>query len=190
VSHPRPVALVTGSATGVGRACAVRFSKQGLDIVVNYSRSESEARETMSLVESAGVRALLAPCDVSNDAAVRAMMSQIETTFGRLDVLVNNAACTHFVEHKKLEELTEDKWDRILAVNLKGPFFVTRAAAPLLKRSDQAAVVNVSSVAAINGFGSSIACSFSPALQKWRPANVLSWTAGGRCDVAATWPGS
>ena len=88
--HPRPVVLVTGSATGVGRACAVRFAKQGFDVVVNYSRSESEARETMSLVEAAGVRALLTPCDVGNDAAVRAMMFQIEATFGRLDVLVNN----------------------------------------------------------------------------------------------------
>lgn len=153
----RRVALVTGSATGVGRACAVRFARHGMDVVVNYSRSETEARETVALVEAAGARALLIACDISDDNAVRAMLARIESEFGRLDVLVNNAACTHFVEHRNLEAMTEDKWDRILAVNVKGTFFVTRAATPLLRRSDNAAVVNVSSTAGLIGTGSSIA---------------------------------
>lgn len=153
----RRVALVTGSATGVGRACAIRFAQQGFDVVVNYSRSEAEALETVSLVEAAGATALLVKCDISDDAAVTAMLAQIEATFGRLDVLVNNAACTFPVEHKNLEGMTEDKWDRILAVNVKGTFFVTRAATPLLRKSDQASVVTVSSVAGLVGLGSSIA---------------------------------
>ena len=153
----RRVALVTGSATGVGRACAIRFAQLGFDVVVNYSRSEAEARETVALVEAAGAEAMLVKCDISDDAAVTAMLAQIETTFGRLDVLVNNAACTFPVEHKNLDAMTEDKWDRILAVNVKGTFFVTRAATPLLRKSDQAAVVTVSSVAGLVGLGSSIA---------------------------------
>jgi 3-oxoacyl-[acyl-carrier protein] reductase len=153
----RPVVLVTGAATGVGRACAVQFARRGYDVVVNYSRSEDDARGTARLVAEAGTRSHLMQCDVSDDAAVRGMLAQIERDCGRLDVLVNNAAMTYFIEHRNLEELTEEKWDRILAVNVKGPFFVTRAAAPLLRKSAPAAVVNISSVAALGGQGSSIA---------------------------------
>ncbi len=151
------MALVTGSATGVGRACAVKFAALGFDVVVNYSRSEKEAEETVGLVNAEGSDALLVKCDVSNEAAVREMISKVNDRFGRLDVLVNNAGCTYFVEHQNLEEMTEERWDRILGVNLKGPFFVTRAAATLLKQDGGGAVVNISSVAGIAGLGSSIA---------------------------------
>lgn len=151
------VVLVTGSATGIGRACALRFAELGFDVVVNYSRSEAEARETVQLVEACKVRSLLIGCDVGNDAAVRNMMQQIDSEFGRLDVLVNNAGTTFFIDHKKLDELTEEKWDQILQVNLKGPFFCVRAAVPLLRKSGGGAIVSVSSVAGISGEGSSIA---------------------------------
>lgn len=152
-----PVALVTGSGTGIGRAVALRLAKLGHAVVVNYSRSAEEARETVRLVEAEGVPALLCPCDVSCDADVRAMLAQVAAEFGRLDVLVNNAGTTHFVDHADLEGLTEAMWDQILAVNLKGPFFCIRAAAPLLRASGQGAVVSVSSVAGIAGQGSSVA---------------------------------
>jgi 3-oxoacyl-[acyl-carrier protein] reductase len=152
----RKVALVTGSATGIGRATALRFAQAGYDVVVNYSRSEEDARETLRLVEAAGVRGLLIACDVGEDASVRGMIATIEQTFGRLDVLVNNAGTTFIVEHKQLEEMTEDRWDRILQVNVKGTFFCIRAAAPLLKKTG-GNVVSVSSVAGISGEGSSIA---------------------------------
>jgi len=152
-----PTALVTGSATGVGRACAARFAALGFNVVVNYSRSESEANETCRLIESEGASSLLIKCDVSRDEDVRHMIEQVEKRFGTLDVVINNAGCTFPVNHKNLDEMTEEKWDRILEVNLKGPFFVTRAAVPLLRKSDRAAIVNVSSIAGIGGTGSSIA---------------------------------
>lgn len=85
------------------------------------------------------------------------MISEINTKFGRLDVVVNNAATTNFIEHADLDAMTEELWDRILAVNLKGAFFVTRAAAQMLKKGDGGSVVNISSVAGITGSGSSIA---------------------------------
>lgn len=151
------IALVTGSATGIGRACAVRLAKLGFDVVVNYSRSESEARETLSLVEACGVRGLLLRCDVGDDAAVRRMFDTVAAEFGRLDVLVNNAAMTYFIDHADLEALTEEKWDDILRTNLKGPFFCCRAATPLLRKAGSGAIVNISSVAGISGEGSSIA---------------------------------
>ena len=153
----RPVALVTGAATGVGRACSLEFAKHGFDIVVNYSRSEAEAKQTVKDIESFGMRTLLCCADVSDDERVRSMAKQIESEFGRLDVLVNNAATTNFIAHSDLEGLTEEMWDRMLAVNLKGAFFVTRAVAELLKAGEGGAVVNVSSIAGILGQGSSIA---------------------------------
>ncbi|MCH9653723.1 MAG: SDR family oxidoreductase [Planctomycetes bacterium] len=151
------VALITGSATGVGRACAVRFAEEGFDIVVNYSRSKEEAHETKALAEAEGANVLVIQCDVSDDAAVQAMIGEVESKWGRLDVLVNNAGTTEFVEHKELDEMSEAAWDRILGVNLKGPFFCIRAGAHLLRASDFGAVVNVSSTAGIDGRGSSVA---------------------------------
>lgn len=153
----RPVVLVTGSATGIGRATAVRFASLGYDVVVNYSRSEAEANETVRLVKEHGVEALLIQCDIGRDADVRKMIAQIEAKFGKLNVLVNNAATTFIVDHKDLEGMSEDKWDEILRVNVKGTFFCIRAAVSLLKKSGGGAIVNVSSVAGIGGEGSSIA---------------------------------
>src|SRR6476469_8280807 len=99
MSTPRKVALVTGSATGVGRACAVRFAKLGFAVTVNYSKSEADARETLKLVEGCGVPGLLCKATVGDDAQVREMVARTATKFGRLDVLVNNAGTTHFVPH-------------------------------------------------------------------------------------------
>ncbi len=157
MANEQRVALVTGSATGVGRACAVRLAKLGYHVVVNYSRSADDARQSAAEVERQGVRSLLVECNVADDSQARQMLQQVAQTFGRLDVLVNNAARTHFIPHAKLEALTEEKWDEIFDVNLKGTFFVTRAAVPLLQKADRPAVVNVSSVAGISGLGSSIA---------------------------------
>jgi 3-oxoacyl-[acyl-carrier protein] reductase len=153
----RRVVLITGGGTGVGRACALRFADLGYDVVINYSRSETDAMQTMGDVQSRGASALAIRCDVSDDDGVRGMIRQLAERFGRLDVLVNNAATTNFVEHRDLDGLSEAMWDRMLAVNLKGPFFVTRAAAELLRRSERGSVVNIASVAGIVGTGSSIA---------------------------------
>ncbi|MEO1525730.1 MAG: SDR family oxidoreductase [Planctomycetota bacterium] len=156
-TNSRPVALVTGSATGVGRACVLQFARRNYDVVVNYSRSEDDAQRTIADAESAGVNALLCQCDVADDSQVRRMLQSVEQTFGRLDVLVNNAAVTSFVEHRDLDGLTEAMWDRMLAVNLKGAFLVSRAAAALLQAGQGGSIVNVSSVAGMTGSGSSIA---------------------------------
>ena len=151
------VALITGSGTGVGRACALRFAKLGFGVVVNYSRSEAEAIETGAEVEHLGGKALVHQCDVSDDQAVAEMVGVIQRTFGRLDILINNAATTNFISHEKLADLTESMWDRMWAVNVKGAFFTTRAASELLQQNEHGAVVNIASVAGITGSGSSIA---------------------------------
>jgi 3-oxoacyl-[acyl-carrier protein] reductase len=155
MSTSRKVALVTGSATGVGRACAIRFAKLGFAVVVNYSKSEAEALETLSLVEAEGVPALLCKANVADAEQVNEMIAATEATFDRLDVLVNNAATTHFIAHTDLDALTDQVWQDIFGVNLFGAFYCVRAAMPLLKAS-KGNVVNVSSVAGLSGQGSSI----------------------------------
>jgi 3-oxoacyl-[acyl-carrier protein] reductase len=140
----------------VGRATVLRLAQRGYDVAINYSRSAEEAEATAAAAREHGVRAVTLACDVSQEAQVRQMIAQCHEALGRLDVLVNNAGTTYFVDHRDLEGLTEAMWDRILAVNLKGPYFVTRAAAGLL-RDSRGSVVNVASVAGIAGSGSSIA---------------------------------
>lgn len=155
---PRPVVLVTGAATGVGRACCLRFADAGFDVAVNFlGPDEQDAADSVRLVQSKSVDAIEVQCDVSRDSEVRQMAHSIGTHFGRLDVLVNCAGVTHFVDHAELDSMTEAMWDQILAVNTKGPFFTTRALAPLLRESKSGAIVNVSSVAGISGAGSCVA---------------------------------
>jgi 3-oxoacyl-[acyl-carrier protein] reductase len=156
-------AIVTGSAVGVGRATALALAKRGANVVINYSRSEDDAKEALELVEDAGANARLVRADVSQDSEARSLVQQTVDAFGSLDVLVNNAATTAFVAFQDLEGLKEHDWDRILAVNLKGPFFVSRAAAPHLKASGAGAIVNIASVAGIRAVGSSIAYAASKA---------------------------
>lgn len=151
------VALITGGGTGVGRATTLQLAARGFDVVVNYSRSQADAEQTAAEARARGVRAAVMACDVSNDADVRAMIARCQSELGRLDVVVNNAAVTHFIDHADLEAMTEEKWDCIFAVNLKGAFFVSRAAMPLLQASGAGAIVNVASVAGLAGAGSSIA---------------------------------
>src|SRR5579871_4175350 len=127
----RRAALVTGASSGIGRATAVHLARAGFDIAINYSRSEGDARRTASEVEAAGGRALLCRCDVSDDPAVRAMLAEVDAAFGRLDALVNNAGTTSRVGPKDFDAMTADEWDRVFAVNVRGTFQVTRAAAPL-----------------------------------------------------------
>ena len=158
MSKSNEVVLVTGAATGVGRATAIRFAREGFDVVVNYLGPEqNEAEECVRLVEAESRRAIAVQCDVSQDAEVQRMVACCEDAFGRLDVVVNCAGTTQFVPHADLDAMTESAWDQILAVNTKGPFFVVRASATLLKQSPNGAVVNVSSVAGLSGFGSSVA---------------------------------
>lgn len=149
------VALITGSATGIGRATAVQLAERGYRIVVNYSRSQAEAEETANLVTKTGSEAIVIKADVSDDKVVRAMIAQTLSHFGGLDVLVNNAGTTHFIDHTDLEAVTDDVWNDILSVNVKGLFSCCRAAMPHLKTRN-GNIVNVASVAGLAGSGSSI----------------------------------
>jgi 3-oxoacyl-[acyl-carrier protein] reductase len=156
------VALITGSATGIGKAVALRLAKEGIHITINYTKSETEALETQKEIEALGAKCLLFQGSVADDAKVRQMVSETIEYFGRLDMLVNNAGVTDFVPHNDLEGLKEEYWDRVMDVNVKGLFFCCRAASEELKKN-RGCIVNITSVAGLTGLGSSIAYAASKA---------------------------
>ncbi len=145
----RPVALVTGASTGIGRSAALALARNGYDVIVNFSRSEEAARNTARHAEASGARALVYRCDVSDDARVHAMLDEVKEKLGRLDVLINNAGVTIAVEPKNLEGVTVKDWNRLFAVNVLGLFLVTRAAVPMLKQSSNGCIVNTCSIAGL-----------------------------------------
>jgi NAD(P)-dependent dehydrogenase (short-subunit alcohol dehydrogenase family) len=143
------VALVTGGATGIGRATVLALARAGAaGIAINYRSSKREAARLAGEVRAAGADVLCIRADVKSDPQIRRMIGQVERRFGRLDVLVNNAGVTHWVRVPDLEGLTDAMWDDILDTNLKGAFRCARAAAPLLSKT-RGMVVNVSSISGI-----------------------------------------
>src|SRR5262245_36952957 len=114
----KKAALVTGAASGIGRAVALALARAGHDVAINYSKSESSAKGVADEAKKSGARALLARCDVADEAGVRAMLKSVEKEFGRLDVLVNNAGTTAEWKLGDLESLSLQDWDRVFAVNV------------------------------------------------------------------------
>ena len=143
------VALVTGGAGGIGGAVVRALARAGISgMAVNYRKSGKEAEDLAAEMERQGVSALAVQANVQDDAQVRAMMKGIESKFGRLDVVINNAGVTHWVKLSDLQGLTDAIWDEILDVNLKGAFRCARAAADLLK-ANRGMIINVSSISGV-----------------------------------------
>lgn len=150
------VAVVTGGGTGLGRIITLALARQQMHVVVNYSRSAAEAEATAADASTSGSRAIALRADVSDEAAVRALMARVVSEFGRLDVLVNNAGITRYIPIRDLDEVRAEDFDRILAVNVKGAFLCAQAAARQMKTQGRGKIVNVSSNSAFVGDGSSI----------------------------------
>jgi NAD(P)-dependent dehydrogenase (short-subunit alcohol dehydrogenase family) len=142
------VAIITGGDSGIGRAVAVLYAREGADVAIIYlKREQRDAEETRQAVENEGRRALLIPGDVSDPEFCREAVEQVVDEFGRLDILVNNAA---FQQHQeKIEELSEEQWDRTFRTNIYGYFHMVKAAMPHLKRGS--AIVNTSSITGLQG---------------------------------------
>ena len=153
----RKVCVVTGSSSGIGAATVRLYAGHGWDVVVNYSRDIAPAEAIADECRALGVDALVVKADVSSDADCRRLASEVESRFGRADVLVNNAGTTKFVALKDLDGLEADDFQRIYSVNVIGPYQMSRALVPLLKRNPVTGIVNVSSIAGLMGTGSSIA---------------------------------
>jgi NAD(P)-dependent dehydrogenase (short-subunit alcohol dehydrogenase family) len=153
----RKVCIVTGSSSGIGAATVRLYARRGWDVVVNYSRDAAPAEAVAAECRALGAEVLAVRADVAADADCRRLASEVGQRFGRADVLVNNAGTTKFVAAKDLDGLDADDFQRIYAVNVIGAYQMVRALAPLLERSDGAAIVNVSSIASMMGTGSSLA---------------------------------
>lgn len=151
------VAIVTGSAAGVGSATARLLAAKGCNVVINYTRSEDDAKQTQAACEAEGVETLLVKANVGDDADCRRMVAETMEKWGRVDALVNNAGTTKYVPHSDLEGLTPEDFENIFKVNVFGVYQMTRAVAPHMKAAGQGAVVNISSIAGVYGEGSSVA---------------------------------
>lgn len=156
-------AIVTGGGTGIGRAVSLALAQRGVAVAVNYSQSRDNAEETVQDIEALGGRALAVRADVADEAAVRAMAAHVAAHFGSIDFLVNNAATTTYIPLAHLDEVTDEIWDRIFAVNVKGMFSCARAVAPYMKARGEGAIVNIGSIAGFTGDGSSLPYAVSKA---------------------------
>ena len=151
------VCIVTGSATGTGAACAIQLAGKGCRVVVNYTKSEQEARETVAACKAAGTEAIMVQGDVGRDAACRALAKAALDKWGRIDALINNAGITKFAAATDLDGLDAEDFQRIYAVNVIGPYQMIRACAPAMKKQGKGAIVNISSISGVLGIGSSTA---------------------------------
>lgn len=151
-----PVAIITGGGTGVGRATTLGLARLGYRVVINYSKSQAEAEETIREVRSRGGEGVAMHADVADDADCRRLVRAAVAQFARLDVLVNGAGTTEFIPFDDLDGATDEVWQRLYQVNVVGAFHCARAAREPLLASGGGSIVNVSSVAAQLGQGSSI----------------------------------
>lgn len=141
------VALVTGGATGVGHAVAVGFAKEGADVAITWLTEREEAAETVAMIEAEGRRALSVPGDIGNPDFAAELVRQVVAEFGRIDILVNNAAEQHVCDN--FEDIADDQVERTFRTNIFGKFWLTKAALPHM--ADGSCIINTSCISAYRG---------------------------------------
>jgi 3-oxoacyl-[acyl-carrier protein] reductase len=141
-------ALITGAARNIGRAIALALADAGANVVLTARADRDGLEETAALARAKGVRAHVVLADVTDEASVRALFAETDRAFGKLDILVNNAALR---AETRLEDITLDEWRKVLAVNLDAAFLLSREAAPFLKASDAGAIINIGGLTAYTG---------------------------------------
>ena len=141
-------AIVTGGSLGIGRAIAVELAREGVDVAVNYRRHDTEARAVVEEITVLGRKGLAVKADVASFADAERMVAQVREAFGRLDILVCNAGITW---DGVIWKMSEEQWDRVIAVNLKGYFNYNRAAAMVFKEQKRGKIVNISSINGLRG---------------------------------------
>lgn len=153
---PQPVAIVTGGGTGVGQATALKLAALGYRLVINYSRSRTDAEATAAQITTSGGQIRCLQADVASDEDCRRLADTAMQAFGRIDVLVNCAGTTEFIPFPQLEQVSTDAWLKLYQVNVVGAFQCARAVTEPMRNSGGGCIINVSSVAAQLGQGSSI----------------------------------
>lgn len=150
------VVLVTGGGTGLGKAISLAMAAEGANIAIGYSRSENDASATVRQIKELGVNGIAVKADVRDSKAVDEMVAAVMDEYGRIDVLVNNAAISVLVPFADLDGVKDADWDNVMATNVKGPFFCTRAVVPIMKEQGGGRIVNIGTSSAIRPEGSSI----------------------------------
>ena len=156
-------AIVTGGSGGLGQRICRALALNGVDVIVNYAQSRSKAESVAGEIAQLGVRAIAVQADVTDPQAVRKMVDATMTAFGRVDILVNDAAFNKEVAFPDLDSLTHELWNHILTTNLTGAFVCTKAVAPLMRAQGRGRIINISSGAGLVPRGSSIAYAVSKA---------------------------
>ncbi|MBD3205552.1 glucose 1-dehydrogenase [Candidatus Bathyarchaeota archaeon] len=141
------VALVTGAGIGIGKAIALELAKKGADVAVNYLKSEKGALEVVNEIKKSGRDAFAIRADVTDETQVKNMIQETVGKLGRLDILVNNAGV---IERTPLEDIKIEEWDRVMDINLRGPFLCTLYAGRHMIENGGGNIVNISSIAALN----------------------------------------
>jgi 3-oxoacyl-[acyl-carrier protein] reductase len=158
------VALVTGGNGGLGQRICHALAKEGTHIAVMYARSRDQAEGVaQELTSRYQINAAAFACDITDDRAVERLIGDVTRRFGRIEILVNDAAYNISIPFPDLDNLTFEVWDKIMAVNLTGPMRLTKAVAPVMKAQGRGRIVNISSVAGLTPTGSSIAYAVSKA---------------------------
>ena len=178
-----PVVLVTGSSSGIGKAVAAHFAREGARVVVNSARSVAEGKAFAALLPDA----IYVRADVSVEADAKRVVAAALEKYGALDVVVNNAGTTEFIPHDDLDAVTDEIWQRLLGTNLLGPWYVSRAAVGAL-RERRGCIVNVSSVAGVIAAGSSVPYAVSKAALN-HLTRLLAGAFGPEVRVNAVAPG-
>ncbi len=142
------IALVTGSSRGVGRAVALGFAKEGAKVVVNYTSNETAAKEVVDEIQSLGSEAIAVKADVAQKTEAEGLVGAAVETFGKIDILVNNAG---FTRPALMIKMTEDQWDQVIDIHLKGAFLCSQAAGLRMKEQNSGKIINVMSVAGLVG---------------------------------------
>jgi 3-oxoacyl-[acyl-carrier protein] reductase len=157
------VAVVTGGSSGIGAATVRLLASEGCTVAVGYNKGEERARQLLAELPGAGHSTFA--LSLHDGSTVRSLAEQLRERYGRVDILVNSAGYTQPVAHADLDALTDELFDAMLIANVRGPFSVIRALNPLLQASGDGVIVNVSSISAFTGSGSSIAyCASKAAL--------------------------
>ena len=158
------VALVTGGNGGLGQRICHALAKEGAHIAVMYAQSHDQAEGVArELASHYQINAAAFACDITDAAAVDKLVGDVTARFGRLDILINDAAYNKSIAFTDLDNLTQEVWDKIMAVNLTGPMRMTKAVAPIMKARGRGRIVNIASVAGLGPTGSSIAYAVSKA---------------------------
>jgi 3-oxoacyl-[acyl-carrier protein] reductase len=158
------VALVTGGNGGLGQRICHALAKEGADIAVMYAKSSDAAEDVARTLRARyQVQAAAFACDITDQAAVARLLQEVGQRFGRIDILINDAAYNKSIPFGDLDGLSQEVWDTIMAVNLTGPMRLIKAVAPMMKAQGRGRIVNIASVAGLAPTGSSIAYAVSKA---------------------------